>query len=289
MAKAENWKTGCSLCARKQPTAQDFFDYRDAGIEMMELSLSYDLYKEVDFAAAESFARAAGVTLWSLHLPFNHDFTDPAHFDPEVRKNTVQFDTELIKRASQIGIKYMVIHASGEPIEESDREEKMKYSKESLGKLCDAAQQGGSIIAVENLPRTCLGRNSADMLELLESDPRMVACFDTNHLLSESHADFVRRIGSHIKTLHVSDYDFINERHWLPGEGKIDWVELVGLLEEVGYDGPFMFEVSREPEWTINRRLLTRHDFRQNHDAVTGRRVPPLLGTPKDGYLDMQP
>jgi sugar phosphate isomerase/epimerase len=43
-------------------------------------------------------------------------------------------------------------------------------------------------------------------------------CFDTNHLLKESSEDFARAVGPHIVTLHVSDYDGKDERHWMAGE-----------------------------------------------------------------------
>ena len=50
-------------------------------------------------------------------------------------------------------------------------------------------------------------------------------------------------MGGRIITLHVSDYDFVDERHLLPGEGKNPWGEILRALEEVGYDGRFTYEV----------------------------------------------
>ena len=48
-----------------------------------------------------------------------------------------------------------------------------------------------------------------------------------------------------MKTLHLSDYEFGDEEHWVPGEGKIDWKELLELLEKYDYEGPLMFEVTK--------------------------------------------
>ena len=50
-------------------------------------------------------------------------------------------------------------------------------------------------------------------------------------------------MGKKIVTVHISDYDFIDERHWIPGTGKIDWKELISLLKAIDYEGPFMNEV----------------------------------------------
>ena len=44
-------------------------------------------------------------------------------------------------------------------------------------------------------------------------------------------------------TTHISDHDYENERHWLPGEGKINWNALIGALEKIGYRGVFNYEV----------------------------------------------
>jgi sugar phosphate isomerase/epimerase len=145
----------------------------------------------------------------------------------------------------------------------------------------------GITIAVENLPRTCLGNCSEDILQLLQADPRLKACYDTNHLLTENAIDFIRAVGEKIITVHVSDYDFHNEKHWLPYEGDINWVELVTALEEVGYTGPFMYEVASEPR-PMNRRTrptidrprpLTLKDVRENFEACVNKRPASPVGT----------
>ena len=53
--------------------------------------------------------------------------------------------------------------------------------------------------------------------------------------------------------MHLSDYDYIDERHWLPGEGKINWKELISGLESVNYNGPLMYEINRGSTPTILR------------------------------------
>ena len=80
--------------------------------------------------------------------------------------------------------------------------------------------------------------------ELLSAHPSLRVCFDTNHLLGgRCPLEFVREIGDKIVSLHVSDYDGIDEKHWLPGEGIVDWAAIMDALDEVGYDGPFLYEL----------------------------------------------
>ena len=140
------------------------------------------------------------------------------------------------------------------------------------------------MIAVENLPRTCLGRNSQEMLELISAHPALRICFDTNHLLGEDPVEFVQKVGKHFITMHVSDYDFLNERHWLPGEGKLDWQALLAALEAVGYSGPWLYEVSfTAPASIVRPRNLCCDDFVRNARELFEKKPLTVLGKPIDG------
>ena len=48
-----------------------------------------------------------------------------------------------------------------------------------------------------------------------------------NHLLGESHTDFMKALKHNIITTHLSDYDGVDERHWLPGEGIVRAISTV--------------------------------------------------------------
>jgi sugar phosphate isomerase/epimerase len=132
--------------------------------------------------------------------------------------------------------------------------------------LAEKAHSLGIRLAVEDLPRTCLGNCSDDILYLLEGNPLLNVCFDTNHLLKQDNVEFIKAVGNRIITLHVSDYDFIDERHQLPGEGKNNWNAIINELEKVNYSGPFLYEVSSKA--SPNHRTgpeLKPKDLRENH------------------------
>ena len=59
------------------------------------------------------------------------------------------------------------------------------FQKETMYFREGNAQQLGQVIAVEDLPRTCLGRESSEMLELISVNDKLRVCFDTNHLLQK--------------------------------------------------------------------------------------------------------
>ena len=258
-----------------------FEAYAEAGICAMEVCFDKDYYENISWKDICRKAKENGVELWSFHLPFQpYKKIDVSSTDSTIREYTVAYFSELIKQAAIADIKTIVIHSSGEHIEEEDRKARMNCAKKSLAELAEVAAQYGAVIAVENLPRTCLGRNSEEILELISADERLRVCFDTNHLLEQPIKEFIEKVNSKILTIHASDYDFKNERHWLPGDGKIDWPECIATLKNVGYTGPFMYELRLEPSGTIKRRMLTYHDFKVNHECLMKGEQPKAIGTP---------
>lgn len=270
------WEIGAS-CMREKYTKEDFAEFKKNNIKYAELSplfnmkgLDYarELFNSIDLKSLKRYAEENGVTINSFHLPFDHNHINPASFDKNVRENTIEFDRELIEKTVALGTKIFVIHPSGEPLEEHERKESLKYSCESIARLADIAHTYNAVIAVENLPRTCIGRSSSDIAEILSFNNKLRVCFDVNHLLSESHKDFVKNVGNKIITLHISDYDFINERHWLPGKGQIDWNELIALLQTVGYSGPFMNEIRYREESNTDEEFVTLAELKAANLAI---------------------
>ncbi len=273
---------GLSSCG-KTLNEELFRLYHEAGIKAMELSPSGDIagFDTLEYENLKKWAERYDVTLWSYHLPF-------APFDridisrKELCGSTVEAFKGFIEKGAAIGIDKFIIHPSGEPIEESDRGERMKYAKESLAVLAEFADAHGAVIAVEDLPRTCLGRDSDDIAELISAHEKLAVCFDTNHLLKENPVDFIRKVGKRIVTTHVSDYDFVNERHWLPGEGKVDWQALIGALNEVGYNGAWLYEIGFAcPNTILRDRTLICEDFARNARELFDGNAPTVFSKPK--------
>jgi sugar phosphate isomerase/epimerase len=184
-----------------------------------------------------------------------------AYIDKAVSDASVIRHKELIGRAGEAGFKVVVIHPSSEPIPNGDRPLLLNRCAENLGVLIERAKEFGMQVAVEDLPRTCLCNCKEDVQFLLSQNEDLRVCFDTNHLLKDTNEAFVRAVGDKIITLHVSDYDFIDEKHVFPGDGLNDWKGLMGELEKVNYNGPFLYEVSQK---NVPGRS-TLEDIRANH------------------------
>lgn len=241
-----------------------FKSMQESSVKAIELS--FGDYSNFDFKKTKKLADSYGVALWSLHLPFMpFEVIDISSTDADMRNANISMLSDIILKASDIGINRFVIHASGEPVLPPVRSERMKSSKDSLFKLSEFAKKTDSVIAVENLPRTCLGNNSGEINELTSVNDNLLVCFDTNHLFEQLTKDFVDDLNKKIETVHISDYDFMYERHWLPGYGKVDFKEIIGILESKQYIGPWLYEISFFPKNLPDKQEITLRDVYNNY------------------------
>lgn len=226
-----------------------------AGISEAELSVRFTRYGSAEKyleIAGEYFKTLTegGLHVSSVHLPFGPelDVSSPEKGDAAVKdmENILDWAT-----GKKIGI--AVIHASFEPIDPLDRPARLARAVESIKTLGACAKAGGITLAVEDLPRTCLGNRAEEILILTGGGRNASICFDVNHLLLESHRDFLIKTAPYIVTTHFSDYDMVDERHWLVGDGCIDWAELIGLLENYGYKGRYVFELDETSSPKLGR------------------------------------
>ncbi len=278
-----------SVSCVPHPDAALLDSFARAGVACAEISLPGREYADFPYAAFAVHARDCGVEIRSFHLPFYTDETvDPASLDPEIRRRTAELHAHYVRVAASMGAKIAVVHACLEPVADADRAARLDASRESMAALAEVGAALGVTVCVENLPRSCLGNTAAELLSIVSCDPRLRVCFDVNHLLLESHADFLRAAGPLVATLHISDYDFVNERHWFPGEGKINWIALADGLDAIGYTDAFTYELGfrGSPKTVARSRDLTPADFVRNAREIEDRVPPTVIG---DGGLPNLP
>ncbi|HZJ57141.1 MAG TPA: sugar phosphate isomerase/epimerase family protein [Clostridia bacterium] len=246
-----SWGLGTSSSLFSSLDEAVFKECMDAGIENMEVCLFGDWTQEPDEKVSKACADIkrkadnAGINIWSIHLPFGREW-DISEPDSDKRKSAIDGQVRLLELAAVMEPKKAVIHGSFEPISDNERDARISACRDSLWAIGEAAATLGIELAIECLPRTCLGNSGEEMAELIRGNDKVGVCCDTNHMFKESPGNFIRRIGSRIVTLHISDFDGIDERHWMPGEGIVDWNDVIAALTEVGYVGPFTFELSHK-------------------------------------------
>ena len=276
MTSRKDWPLGASSCVIGREIGyndEGFAAYARAGIRFAELSPSEEQLAKMRFLeepeAIVELAAKHGVTFWSFHVPFGAHL-NPAILDDEKDRAAMATMERHIRAALRAGMKTVVIHPSSEPNEEKTRQAQMERSIENLRHFAKLCRENGAVLAVEDLPRTCLGNCSFDILTYLNSIPEIDLCFDTNHLTIQSNEDFLQDLidngmAGRVRTIHVSDYDFIDERHRLPKDGLNDWEMILRKLEELDYRGVFMYEVSKP--WDRDR-CVTTDEIRANFDDL---------------------
>lgn len=253
----DNWKAGSANDdVFIEMTQDDMEALIKNDLSYLEIDWQYSTertYDEIENWATNVKQRAdkAGITIWSVHLPFGGPF-DISQTNDTLRQKAVELNmNDMILSAKIVSPKKFVIHPSAEPIADEERAARIEASKKSLRELASKAKELNIPLLVENLPRTCLGNTSTELLEIINGIDNTAICFDVNHLLIEPQVSFVQNTIGKIQTTHMSDYDRKNERHWLPGEGVINWTELLTALIESGYKGPFIYEASKGKEPNI--------------------------------------
>ena len=218
----------------------EFAALRSSGMTVVEHSLAGNTYDDPRMVA--EMAARHDVKVWSCHLPFRgHDASTP---DKEESARIFKRYCEEIKKGAEAGIEKFVMHPGYPFADEAERPERLKRATDFSVRLADVAEQCGVVIAVEDMPH-CIGNTVAEIEAIVTADPRLRVCFDVNHLLNNTHDEFIDRLGSKIVTVHFSDYDFVDERHLFPTDGKIDWVALIRKLYCSGYKGAWIYECNK--------------------------------------------
>ena len=258
MTDRKMWKTGLSFGT---VTEEKLMKAAADGLDLVEISGIDD---PANWEKVPEWEKKSGVKVWSFHLPFATKVGASRPDDPDgVWEAYLPVIHAMVDGCGKAGIKYMVIHASGEDSElrfVPTREARMQRVLRHMSALSDFCKANGSTLCVEVLPRFCIGNCAEEIERIISYNPDIRLCFDVNHLLKESHVDFIKKVGKYAVTTHISDYDFINERHQFPMEGQINWRELQAALEQADYAGPFLYETMPMGH--------TWADVRKNHEYL---------------------
>ncbi len=246
----ERWNPGTSSGVFNDYSQKEFDELSKSGIKYVELGLSF-LNKKTQ-AESEEWIRdfrekadKAGIKVWSIHLPFSK-VRDISTLNTADREGMIAECSRIMALCSPLKPGKYIIHPSSEPISDEERPERIRNCITSLKILTEEVKKYDAQLALEDLPRTCLGNTSEELLLIVKGVGNGLGiCFDTNHLLKEKPQEFAAKVGHMIVTVHISDFDGIDERHWLPGEGIIDWNKIIMELAKSGYRGPWMYETSR--------------------------------------------
>ena len=203
---------------------------------------------------ARSALESAKVQPATMHAPLTPT-VDLAAVDEFVRRLSVYEVAAWLAPYADLGGDVVVIHLTGAAFNDEasnaiNIEAAIDAARRSLDELYTIADRLGLRIACENLMERGTPRPLCRVEQLrafIEPYPATVGiCLDTGHAAVNAlnPASEARAAGERLIATHLQDTDGIEDRHWVPGAGHINWDELASTLRQIGYTGLWTFELS---------------------------------------------
>jgi len=183
--------------------------------------------------ALPGLVRDAGLQVENAHLPFVR-CNDLWCEEDAVREAFVSRHLGWLDECAACGVPLVVLHLSSGDAPPPPTAAGLA----ALHRIVEAADARGLAVAVENTRKTAY----LDLALAEIASPRLGFCYDASHERLWGSGDLLRRHGDRLLAVHLSDNDGRLDRHWLPGDGVIDWPALLRDFPR-GYRGPITLEV----------------------------------------------
>ncbi len=195
--------------------------------------------------------KEAGLEISQTHGPWRWPPRDAVSNERELWKEKMK---RAIRITSFLGCKYCVLHPIF-PFTDWDMnfpyvQETYDLNLEFFKDLLQTAILYDVTICYENMPMKRFSLATPEqILKLVKeiNDEHFQICLDTGHVNvfdDLNVADEIRRLGKHIKVLHVHDNKYGYDMHSLPKFGTIKWDEVIKALKDINFDGVFSLECS---------------------------------------------
>ena len=236
------------------------------GIYAKDDEASRNSYEETGRLIREGIIRPA-----SIHLPFcGSPGWDASTPDESVRKETSARFIKLIRDHADLTAPMATLHASPGGIALSEHPQRIGQVCKTIEEMLPIAGELGFVINVEFLPRTCLGNCMEELQQIVSHfDPDQVGiCLDVNHIMNRYRElpAMIDTLAPRMRSFHISDYDGVDETHWLPGQGIHDWPELMRHIRAIDHDVLLILETTCQ--LTHSRREIDSiFALRQNEKA----------------------
>ncbi len=232
------------------------FDYMEkSGIKNIELSDVFNFQKNIIDAI-----NAQELSVFSMHAEYeNADISSP---DEEKRNNGIEDAIKRIGYLKKLNGKLLVIHPGGWYSDRKEKNIRINNCISSLVHILNKARMGNIKIAIENLPAEFFGDDIEVVKHILykareiaDSKNNSGICLDTGHgLLADNINDYLDYFYDDILSMHIHDNmgdnngkrsEAEDDLHYVPGNGIIEWQNILNILSGKNYDGGFIFEIKK--------------------------------------------
>lgn len=284
-----SWPVGLSTgCFYRTPILDCLETIRASGFSMVEVVFSpphLDYHDRGLVARVAGAIRSLGMEAFSFHAPFGEDIDISSPVEA-ARTHSLQEILRAVDAAAMLGVHYFVIHPGPENADIPSRAERLERIENVVGVLNRVAARCSALgirCVLENkLPHLLFG-DSTDILWILGSlsGTETGACLDTGHaLLSGELHQLVRKLAPFLRMLHVHDNHGSSDEHLPPGDGVIDWRELLRDLALAHFHGAMILEVAGcdDPAATMERARKGRALLRETARSVAMEALPMPSG-----------
>ncbi|HEY5893858.1 MAG TPA: sugar phosphate isomerase/epimerase family protein [Chthoniobacterales bacterium] len=278
------WPIGLSTgCFYQNNILDCLLTIRESGFSFIEVCsaprhLDYHDLNAVQTAATR--IHELGMAVFSFHAPFA-DHIDISAIETDRREIALREILQAVEAAATLNAQYLVIHPGPEHAVIPPPEERLQRMENTVGVLNQVARRCTELgigCALENkLPHLLFG-NTSDILWILDAleDMDAGACLDTGHAhLSGDLFNLVRKLAGHLRMIHAHDNNGTGDDHLPPGDGRINWEQLLHDLSLGGFHGPLIVEMAgtESPETTMSNarrgrswlRKISRHTALKPH------------------------
>ncbi len=201
---------------------------------------------------------------YTLHAPFCS--VNLASINPNIRGASVREILDSIDYASALGCKLVVVHPGiiSYPRSLTEFERMAKENElDSFLQICEKAEQQKLLTCVENMPRLPPAFKESwtgdEMIKIVDAcgSPYVQIALDVGHCNTTDIPipSMIKRLGKHVKHVHIHDNDGVRETHSIVGQGSINWRSVIKAFQDIGYRG-FLIDEHRTIEGQKQGKLF---------------------------------
>ncbi len=203
-----------------------------------------------DVSRVQEVLTEEGVRAISVHAPY--EFRGQKLSDPAAWAAWEQLMMPTLEVAQLLHASFAVVHPvllcyPSTPVQSDPVV--TECQEESLTRVARVAAAKGIRIALENMGRQT-APNFADLREIVKlvdrlGEENIGICFDTGHCLISGLDPLqeVEQCAGRLDSFHLHENDCLEDLHWVPGQGPIDWSRFLDKVRTLNYKGPFILEL----------------------------------------------